>query len=661
MLVAVAMLIIASAVAGCTVRGATEPVSIVIPAYHVGDSIRYMESYEWLDDGVLAGWSGGTVLRVEDRSEATDRWGRTMPTVPVRQDWLEGDTKYAASRCHVLADGVELVHEEILEGLAYRTDIKLFGTVDYPQQWDVGITAIFRGTCWLFPALAGRTLDEGDRLAADDLALSIRFLGIEGESSPAVSSMFDGRPALMFAFPGDASREIPEVRLILADGIPGPASLDAVWPDGSRALARIEGHEAGSGVEVRDHGARMPGIPARVQFQTADWMRVDHSAWPLRYSFDDAMTAILSNPEGRELATFLETHPAAVLRHAFYRGGETSEEGDLVADGSWVLGYSDGTDAKACTTMRIGGTRAGVPIPDSLKPNHVNCWGPEPDDHSSFAYPAPIPATFPRHVATSASMAATATNAGIPPENVVNLRYWLFSGASGAVAMYSLEDTPYHFGREMTGTAVHLENEEASLWDIRTMGMSTTVVPLAGARTLPAIEPPLASPAVPTILAAGVGAVVIGGILLKVLAALYTRLVAAQLLENPVRARLYERIRVEPGIHREDLIDFAGIGNGATRHHLRKLASHGYVLEIVVSGFARYYPSGEVPPALARQHAMLRTGRAAEVFELFDGNPSLSLREAARELGMSAPSVHRVRKRLEREGLLAKRPLESLR
>jgi DNA-binding Lrp family transcriptional regulator len=43
------------------------------------------------------------------------------------------------------------------------------------------------------------------------------------------------------------------------------------------------------------------------------------------------------------------------------------------------------------------------------------------------------------------------------------------------------------------------------------------------------------------------------------------------------------------------------------------------------------------------------------VHALLSENPDLSLREAAKRLGISAPSVHLARRRLAAEGLLPKR------
>jgi len=55
----------------------------------------------------------------------------------------------------------------------------------------------------------------------------------------------------------------------------------------------------------------------------------------------------------------------------------------------------------------------------------------------------------------------------------------------------------------------------------------------------------------------------------------------------------------------------------------------------------------------ARRLASLRPGSLREVYDLFAGQPPLTLRAAARRLGMSAPSVYRAKRRLEREGLLS--------
>jgi hypothetical protein len=133
---------------------------------------------------------------------------------------------------------------------------------------------------------------------------------------------------------------------------------------------------------------------------------------------------------------------------------------------------------------------------------------------------------------------------------------------------------------------------------------------------------------------------------------LFTRLRRDGLLDNAVRARLYERVRVEPGIHLAELVDYAAIGEGATRHHLDQLVKHRLLVRLEEEKFVRYFAAGEVPPEVARREAILHAGSLREVYDLYCREPRLTLREAGARLGLSAPSVHRAKKRLENAGLL---------
>lgn len=144
------------------------------------------------------------------------------------------------------------------------------------------------------------------------------------------------------------------------------------------------------------------------------------------------------------------------------------------------------------------------------------------------------------------------------------------------------------------------------------------------------------------------------GLLVKLaLLPLYTRLQRGRLLDHPVRARMFDVVRAEPGIHLSALESTVGIAKGATRHHLDKLARHHLVFTVQEGGFTRCYVAGALPPEAARQHALLRAGSHQRVYELYVARPEISLREAARELGMSAPSVHRARRKLVAAGLLS--------
>jgi len=54
-----------------------------------------------------------------------------------------------------------------------------------------------------------------------------------------------------------------------------------------------------------------------------------------------------------------------------------------------------------------------------------------------------------------------------------------------------------------------------------------------------------------------------------VLVPLFSRITRDEVLESQLRRRLLQAIREQPGVHMARLIELTGLGNGATRHHLR--------------------------------------------------------------------------------------------
>jgi hypothetical protein len=279
--------------------------------------------------------------------------------------------------------------------------------------------------------------------------------------------------------------------------------------------------------------------------------------------------------------------------------------------------------------------------------------------------PFAVPAAFPRDLASSAALRDRAAAHGVDVGALSSVQYSLVPTPVGLFAVVTLGDTPLDPPPgDVEGHSASVDALSGGMLEAATLQTHTEERPgllpspsggvdaqTSRASALSALVGPG-----PGTLAGGAAAAT--GLALLVLLTkfllvpLFTRLRRDRLLENPVRARLYERVRAEPGIHRAELIDFAGIGEGATRFHLRQLVSHKLVVEIESEGYARYFAAGEVPPDAARREALLRAGSLRAVYDLYAAEPGTSLREAGRRLGLSAPSVHRSKKRLEKAGLL---------
>lgn len=137
-----------------------------------------------------------------------------------------------------------------------------------------------------------------------------------------------------------------------------------------------------------------------------------------------------------------------------------------------------------------------------------------------------------------------------------------------------------------------------------------------------------------------------------VLAPFFSRISREEVLENPVRDELMDRIREDPGVHLAGLIKEGGVGNGATRHHLRKLEEANLVERVEIQGYVRFFPAGELTDAEVRKQAVLKAGSNAQVYDAFRRDPGASIREIARRLDMSPSSVHRAVSQLREADLL---------
>lgn len=179
----------------------------------------------------------------------------------------------------------------------------------------------------------------------------------------------------------------------------------------------------------------------------------------------------------------------------------------------------------------------------------------------------------------------------------------------------------------------------------------------------PAGAPDNAEPAVPaeakitpSEVAAGAGILVLLGMVWKLaILPLFARLMPGRVMEHPVRGRIYERVRIEPGISEMELVDFVGLSRKVTKHHLAQLLRARILGKVQIGERASYFVSGEIPPEVARRAALLRSDSTRAVYELYQANPTVTLRDAAMRLNRTAPTVWVTKRKLENEGLLPQR------
>lgn len=664
----VAALLLPTASAGWFTRD--EPLTVTVGASRVGDLLQYEE------DALDVQWEPREgqqpemrqrevtwtyVVQVEGFARVTDKYGLEREAVAHRVDRREGDSLVASERCYALPGGNVSVRRDRLygdgeaSGWGYGStglgpvDIQKQETRSFQQQ----LASYYAAPCHGQNAWAGRVLREGDTLTFAD-ALSIEDPRVpDVVSAPAVRAEFHGRPALAFVL--DLAPVAPGYVLTVtfADGLPGIVRSVSQSPDTERPY-RIEltGYAAGQGAELpAPSGARLPATNPTAPTRTVDRLSFDTSAYGLDYPYEDAYAALLADPT-TGVKAFLDAHPGAYLMHASYSGfDETDATGTRTTGGDWVVWFED-KDAGFYATTALRVSHVGplsIPRPASI--NRGMATEGAPFD----ALP-----TLPKESAGSATFAALAKSNGV--DRVRSVSYFVFATPEWTDGYLLLSTSAQADGS--AGRAV----EQEAAFDAFAGGLQETRTTETLTRTSGLLAPPggtLGEPRVSTLgalagpgVGVGLGVGAATGLALLVVAIkfllvpLFTRLVRARLLDNPVRARLYERVRAEPGIRQAELVDFLGVGEGTTRHHLAQLVKHRYVVEARDGAVPTYYAAGEVPPDVARRAAVLRSASAKRVYDLYAAEPGLSLREAAARLDMRAPSVHRQRRKLQDAGLL---------
>lgn len=630
-----------------------------------GDALRYERA--WAGD---EGYQETETLLVvaEGASRAVDAFGSERDTVAFVATAGTGEDATYALRCHVLAGAPDLVRSDVIAGeVLQRGSGQWFGPLQLAtlesSAAEMYAKTRFFGGCPGANPLGGMVLREGDTLASDValLGIGLRARGVLDTSLPAARDTVEGRDALTFVLP-PAEGDGRGIAVTFADGLPGVVRVVAedagtvCFEFGCvtteepltvtlQGYAPGQGETLAGGLDARLPDAHPDGLVP------LDALRVDDGAFALSYPYDDAFAAVVADPS-LCVGAFLREHRDAFLARASFDPNERDPAAPLAeTDGGWRLLFVT-PDGAACEALaiRVRSPIAGLPgvarnypeeplgrgdllglpteaptlgIPGALAARLVALEGQDPRASQAFSYVV-LPTTPPR-------------------------------------AILEVSEVPYFGGSEsgtVEGTMTEVDLSTGARLAILE-GTSTTskdVTLGSGAMGFPSEQRSFAAlVGGPTLgQGLGVGLIALGLLALVklVIAPLYTRLVRSALLDNPVRARLFEQVRREPGIHRADLIDYAGVGVGATTRHLDQLVRHRYLVALPTDGFVRYFAAGDVPPTLARREALLHAGSHRRVYELYAAEPGLSLREAASRLGMSAPSVHRAKKRLEAAGLL---------
>lgn len=121
-------------------------------------------------------------------------------------------------------------------------------------------------------------------------------------------------------------------------------------------------------------------------------------------------------------------------------------------------------------------------------------------------------------------------------------------------------------------------------------------------------------------------------------ARLYSRIDADELLDQPTRRRIHDRVLERPGVHFEALAEGLDIGHGALDHHLGLLVDGGLLEELCAHGYRLYFVPGQLDPCQRRALAASKSKGARSLLEALSAGPT-TLTEAARAAGVAVSTA----------------------
>jgi predicted DNA-binding transcriptional regulator len=651
-----------------------------------GDAFLYVGSEDGPGDPFPGEYHVG--IRVEPRGSFVDRMGdaREGDAYVVTVQGGSGDL---ALRCVVHPGTLAPLREDVLAGGSVSSG----STGQSPASGALGesfstyeatnVTTSFGPACPWVDHLVAPRVTEGDRVHLGVVRPEHRDGPAGGVlSTPARRVDFHGRPALLVEHDAAevyAARDGGEgrarhgwLRTTFAEGLPGPVQsetrVETTLENGTVVVATLRteltGFEPGAGP------ARLPALDAEppamrpVPSRAYEPRGFDSAALGLPFPYDEARDAV-TRDSSLGLAAWLEAHPDAFLSWAQYdRDVRLRQLKDAQTDGGWLLGFTSGGETYAVGTVRAA-------LPPGLAGTLTN---PAPEVGSSFFWEnwesgvvvlgLPVVTAFPAGVAEGTAHAQVLGRLGFPLPEVRRVVYWAMGQDGDLAAALELDTLASGTGDgrglharldPLAGGAVSLgatERDTTREGGFPALAPAILPAPVPAARRAAAFSFAGASPGAGLV---GLGAAtgVLGLLLvLKALAPFYTRLVRSRVLDQPARARLYDHVLAKPGLRQSEAVALLGLGQGAARRHLGVLCRHGFLVETRMGGMVGYYAAGRLPPEAARHAVLLQGESARRVYELLRAEPGLSLREAGRRLGLSAPSVLRHRRRLEKAGLL---------
>lgn len=106
------------------------------------------------------------------------------------------------------------------------------------------------------------------------------------------------------------------------------------------------------------------------------------------------------------------------------------------------------------------------------------------------------------------------------------------------------------------------------------------------------------------------------------------------LLEQPVRKRLFGIIRKEPGIHASEICRETGEAWGTVQYHLSLLQKSELVTSVDAGRERRFFPGG-IEPEKARLLGLMQSGRRQDIVSWIRDNPGTRQVDVCNALAVS--------------------------
>lgn len=428
-------------------------------------------------------------------------------------------------------------------------------------------------------------------------------------------------------------------------------------------------------------GGPLPPPLTPVPTRTATTLSVDDRDLDHPFRLSEAFDVALQDPTYPDLREFMAANPGA---RAVAAQAWRAQDGDHDVYGWTFRMWNDGRDIVSGAERRIA--RDGTPSsvlqlvtgPDDRggRSGLSVGFGPDLDftvvDESRLPDRVPVVAVAAQRFTESTGLAAN--DYGF--DYTCTLFCW-FGGTDALYVGYDerIETEPDLVTGEPGHIAAirhrfHFTDEGTLAFQERITEEGTTTSSLGGQSSRPQVyadAAPIQARALPLWLtpsreaAAGVGfmAILVGAaywlwptIKAGGVVGLFSRVRPDQLLEHPLRARIYETVQEHPGIHYQAIVRHTGKGRGVMEHHLRKLEQGGLIVTQSNRGHKCYFAKGAMDHSIMAAVPALKTKGAVRVLRQIIRDGDTTVTALAEDLGIAKSTASHHVRRLREAGLI---------